>query len=178
MIACQTASGVWFLIGYQTYFFGIAGITKPFEFSIMNTVIGFVGVNCGMYAIRHIFGRRSILMLGATVCGLAQLASAVAYTVKPGEVSAGKALVAFTAVFYFFYNGCVGAASYPVATELVSSRLRAWTVGTATSLGYILAWLTGFCSPYFINPADLNWVCPLLCSFCCRKTLANTSKGP
>lgn len=158
MIACQTASGVWFLIGYQTYFLSIAGITKSFEFSIMNTCIGFIGVNFGMYAIRHLFGRRSILMIGATACGLSQLASAIAYTVKPGSTTTGDVLVAFTAIFMFFYNGCVGSASYPVATELVSSRLRAWTVGTATSLGYILAWLVGFCSPYFINPQDLNWV--------------------
>ncbi|CZR63062.1 probable transporter (major facilitator superfamily) [Phialocephala subalpina] len=157
MIACQTASGVWFLIGYQTYFLSIAGITKSFEFSIMNTCIGFIGVKFGMYAIRHVFGRRSILMIGATACGLSQLASAIAYTVKPGSTTTGDVLVAFTAVFMFFYNGCVGSASYPVATELVSSRLRAWSVGTATSIGYILAWLVGFCSPYFINPQDLNW---------------------
>lgn len=133
----------------------------------MNTVIGFVGVNVGVYAVRHVFGRRSILMLGAAACGLCELASAIAYTVQPGSITTGRVLVAFTAIFQFFYNGCVGAASYPVATELVSSRLRAWTVGTATSLGYILAWAVGFCTPYFINPTQLNWVrisCMLLLS--------------
>ncbi|KLU82262.1 hypothetical protein MAPG_01336 [Magnaporthiopsis poae ATCC 64411] len=57
----------------------------------------------------------------------------------------------------FFYNAGVGSASYPVATEIVSTRLRAYTVGSATSLGYVLAWLTSFCSPYFINPTELNW---------------------
>ncbi|KAL1861184.1 hypothetical protein Plec18170_001699 [Paecilomyces lecythidis] len=157
MIGCQTASGVWFLIGYATYFYTIAGITKAFEFSIMNTCLGFLGVNIGMFAIRHLVGRRSILIIGATACGLCQLASAIAATVNPSGRATGNTLVAFTALFMFFYNGCVGAASYPVATELVSSRLRAWTVGTATSLGYILAWLTNFCTPYFINPDQLNW---------------------
>ncbi|KAN0089090.1 general substrate transporter [Hyaloscypha variabilis] len=157
MIGCQTASGVWFLIAYQTYFFTIAGIIKSFEFSIMNTVIGFVGVNVGMYFIRYVFGRRSILMIGAAACGLCELASAISYTVQPNSIATGKVLVAFTAIFQFFYNGCVSSASYPVATELVSSRLRAWTVGTATSLGYILVWLVGFCTPYFINPEQLNW---------------------
>lgn len=157
MIGCQTASGVWFLIGYQTYFFTVAGITKAFEFSIMNTCFGFLGVNVGMYAIRELLGRRSILILGAIACGLCQLASAIAATVSPASLPTGQTLVAFTALFMFFYNGCVGAASYPVATELVSSRLRAWTVGTATSLGYLLAWLVNFCTPYFINPENLNW---------------------
>ncbi|KAL3456640.1 general substrate transporter [Aspergillus heterothallicus] len=158
MIACQTASGIWFIIGYQTYFFAVSGITKAFEYSIMSTCFGFVGVNIGMYAIRNWVGRRTILMLGAVTVGLCQLASAIAATVSPQTaLSTGQVLVAFTALTKFFYNGCVGAASYPVATELVSSRLRAWTVGTATSLGYLLAWLTNFCTPYFINPEHLNW---------------------
>ncbi|EJU02939.1 general substrate transporter [Dacryopinax primogenitus] len=157
MIGCQTASGSWFIIAYSTYFFQIADITKAFQFSIMNTCIGFLGVNCGMYAIRHIFGRRSILILGAFLVGVSHLAYAIADTVHPNTEETGQIIVAFMALFQFSYNGGVGAASYPVATELVSSRLRAWTVGSATALGYILAWTTSFCTPYFINPQDLNW---------------------
>ncbi|OJJ07011.1 hypothetical protein ASPVEDRAFT_876447 [Aspergillus versicolor CBS 583.65] len=157
MIGCQTASGVWFLIGYQTYFFTVTGITKAFEFSIMNTCFGFLGVNIGMYAIRELVGRRSILIIGAVACGLCQLGSAIAASIDPDSLATGQTLVGLTALFMFFYNGCVGAASYPVATELVSSRLRAWTVGTATSLGYLLAWLVNFCTPYFINPEHLDW---------------------
>jgi hypothetical protein len=158
MIACQTASGVWFLIAYTTYFFTIAGITKAFQYSILQTCVGFIGVNIGMFAMKTLVGRRAILMIGATACGLCMLVSAVVSTVNRTSEQTGKVLVAFMALFMFFYNGCVGGVSYPVATELVSSRLRAWTVGTATSLGYVLAWLTGFCTPYFINPTDLNWV--------------------
>ncbi|KAK4546371.1 hypothetical protein LTR36_002048 [Oleoguttula mirabilis] len=157
MIACQTGSGVWFYISYQTYFMGVVGIEKIFQYSIMNACFGFIGVNVGIVLIRKVFGRRSILMLGATICGLCQLIPAIAWSVKPASKTSGNVLLAFLAIFNVAYNGCVGAASYPVATELVSSRLRAWTVGTATSLGYILAWLCGFCSPYFINPTDLNW---------------------
>lgn len=157
MIACQTASGIWFLIAYTTYFMRVAGITKAFEYSIMQTCIAFIGVNLGMYAIKHWVGRRTILMFGATATGLSHLVSAIAATVDGNSERAGTILVAFIALSKFFYNGCVGAASYPVATELVSSRLRAWTVGSATALGYVLAWLTGFCTPYFINPAKLNW---------------------
>lgn len=159
VIGTQAGSGSWFVIAYTTYFFTIAGIDKPFQYSIMNTCIGFIGVNCGMVAIRHLVGRRFILIFGSIACGLCYLGMAVADTVHTSSVkSVGNAIVAFVALYQFFYNGCVGAASYPVATELVSSRLRAWTVGSATSIGYVLAWLTSFCTPYFINPTDLNWV--------------------
>ncbi|KAH7121082.1 general substrate transporter [Dendryphion nanum] len=157
MIASQTASGVWFFIGYQTYFFSIAGITKAFEYSIMNACIGFFGVHCGMYAMKALVGRRFLLIFGAITCGLCMLSCGIAASVNPTAKSTGTVLVAFTALFMFFYDACVGTASYPVATEIVSSRLRAWTVGTANALGYFLAWLAGFCSPYFINPQDLNW---------------------
>ena len=86
------------------------------------------------------------------------LSAGIAASINPTAKVTGNVLVAFTALFMFCYNAGVGAASYPVATELVSSRLRAWTVGTATALGYFLAWLTSYTAPYFINPTDLNWV--------------------
>lgn len=164
MIACQSASGIWFLIAYQTYFLQQGGVTKAFEYSIMTSCMGFIGVNVGMYAMRHLVGRRWILMIGAMACGICQLVPAI--TASAGATAALQAdvLTAFIALFKFFYNGCVGGASYPVATEVVSTRLRAWTVGSATAIGYLLAWLVSFCSPYFINPAELGWVSLFLTS--------------
>lgn len=158
MIGCQSASGIWFLIAYQTYFLQQGGVTKPFEYTIMTSCVGFIGVNVGMYAIRHLVGRRAILIIGATACGICQLAPAIAASASDNLAMRANILTAFIALFKFFYNGCVGAASYPVATEVVSTRLRAWTVGSATAIGYLLAWLVSFCSPYFINPAELGLV--------------------
>ncbi|EXJ67402.1 uncharacterized protein A1O5_09415 [Cladophialophora psammophila CBS 110553] len=156
-ILTQAGSGSWFPIAYQTYFFQIAGIKQAFQYSIMITCIGFVGVNCGMYAMRHLVGRRFICIFGSIVTSLCFLGMAIAQSVSPFTITTGKVTVAMVAIWGFFYNGCVGAATYPVATELVSSRLRAWTVGSATSIQYVFAWLTSFCTPYFINPTDLNW---------------------
>ncbi|KAH7061691.1 general substrate transporter [Paraphoma chrysanthemicola] len=156
-IASQAASGVWFFISYSTYFFTIAGITKAFEYTIMLTCVGFVGVHLGLYSLKNLCGRRTVMILGALSCGLCQLATGISSSVAPGSVTTGNVLVAFTALFNFCYNAGVGSASSPLATEMVSSRLRASTVGSANALGYFLSWLVGFCSPYFINPEDLNW---------------------
>ncbi|CAE7001266.1 hypothetical protein PTNB85_09070 [Pyrenophora teres f. teres] len=156
-IASQSASGVWFFVAYQTYFFSIAGITKAFEYAIMNSCLGFLSVLIGLYSMNKLFGRRTIMIAGAILCGLCELACGIASSVSPGSKATGNVLVAFTALFFFFYNAGVGIATSPLATELVSSRLRVWTVGSANALGYFLAWLIGFCSPYFINPRNLNW---------------------
>jgi hypothetical protein len=163
-IASQSASGAWFFIGYQTYFLALAGITKAFEYTIMNACVGFIGVHFGLFAMNKLFGRRTVVIVGAMTCGLCELACGIASSVNPGSKATGNILVAFTALFMFCYNVGVGVASSPLATELVSSRLRAWTVGSAIALGNFLAWLVGFCSPYFINPQDLNWVCLSLLS--------------
>jgi len=41
--------------------------------------------------------------------------------------------------------------------ELPSQRLRSYTFGLATAIGFLGAWLTTFTAPYFINPEALNW---------------------
>ncbi|KAH7379153.1 general substrate transporter [Phaeosphaeria sp. MPI-PUGE-AT-0046c] len=156
-IAAQSASGVWFFIGYQTYFLSLAGITDPFGYTIMNTCVGFVGVFVGLFCMKKVCGRRSVMIVGAITCGLCELACGIASSAARSSKATGKVLEAFTALFMFCYNAGVGVASGPLATEMVSSRLRASTVGSANALGYFLAWLVGFCSPYFINPQDLNW---------------------
>ncbi|KAK8016585.1 hypothetical protein PG993_014774 [Apiospora rasikravindrae] len=162
ILATQAGSGSWFMISYATYFMVVAGLTvdEAFKFSVMNTCLGFIGVNLGIYAMRRLCGRRAILMFGAVVQALAMLGMAVGPTTamaQSNQDAVRGSVIAFTGLYMFAYNAFVGNASYPAATEMVSTRLRAWTVGSATSLGYLLAWLTGFCSPYFINPENLNW---------------------
>ncbi len=160
VIGTQTGAGSWFIISYSTYFMIVAGLTvdEAFKFGIMNTALGFIGVNFGMYLMRHVMGRRTILMTGAIIQGAAMLGLAVSATVAPGTFAARSCLIAFIAIYLFSYNAFVGDAAYPTATELVSTRLRSWSVGSAISIGYFLAWLTSFFSPYFINPGNLNWV--------------------
>lgn len=162
VILSQVGSGSWFIISYSTYFFIVAGLTtaKAFQYAILNTCLGLIGVNFGIYLMRHVVGRRMILTIGAGLQGVWMLGMAIgAGSVNMvGSVAGNNALIAFMALYQFTYNAFVGDASYPVSTELPSTRLRSYTVGSAISLGYFFAWLTGFCSPYFINPENLNWV--------------------
>ena len=152
-------TGVNFIFYYSTPFLQSTGaIENSFLISMIFTLVNVCSTPLSFWTVER-FGRRTILIFGAITCGLCELACGISASVSPNSKETGTVLVAFTALFMFFYDMCQGAASYPVATEVVSSRLRAYTVGTATALGYFLAWLTGFCSPYFINPQDLNWVC-------------------
>ncbi|EMR68135.1 putative general substrate transporter protein [Eutypa lata UCREL1] len=152
----RTASAVGPLDMFRVTVAGVS-VDDAFKFSVMNTCLGLIGVNIGIYLMRHVMGRRTILMTGAVVQGFVMLGLAVSATVAPGTEAARKCVIAFTGLYICSYNMLVGDATYPTATEMVSTRLRSWSVGSAISLGYFLAWLTGFCSPYFINPENLNW---------------------
>jgi hypothetical protein len=156
-IVTHAASGIWFIISYGTFFYQQAGLDKPFQMSILATLMGFLGVPIGMFLTLKVFGRRSMLMIGSGACAACMLALAIAYTVSPGSRAAGRALVAFALMFNFFYNGFVGTVSWPVAGELVSSRLRVLTIGLSTGCNYFFNWLISYCSPFFINANDLNW---------------------
>jgi MFS family permease len=107
-IVSHAASGIWFTISYGTFFFRMAGIKKPFQTSILSTMMGFVDVLFGMFLMQKVFGRRSMLMIGAGGCGCCMLAIAVAFTVSPHSQDTGRALVGFALPFNFFYNGFVG----------------------------------------------------------------------
>ena len=101
VISSQTASGSWFLISYSTYFMVVSGLSvaNAFRYSIMKTCIGFLGVGLGMYLMRHVFGRRTIMLVGCAVQGLVLLAMAIAATVVPGTVTARNSVVAFVSLF-------------------------------------------------------------------------------
>ena len=123
-VVAHAATGLWFILSFGTFFFQSAGLDKPFVASILGTVLGFTGALIGLFLTQKIFGRRSMMMIGASGCGCCMLAIAVAYTVAPGSLHAGRALLGFSLMFYFFYNGFIGTVSWPVAGEVVASRLR------------------------------------------------------
>ncbi|KIW56339.1 hypothetical protein PV05_05005 [Exophiala xenobiotica] len=156
-ILSHAGAGLWLIIGYGTFFFQIAGIDKPFQASIISTCGSFAGVLVGLYFTTKVIGRRTSMLFGSGMASLCMLAIGIAYTVGGTSHPAGTAIVAFMVLYGFFYNGFSGTLSWPVATEVVSSRLRVLTIGVCTGVNYFFNWLTSYTAPYFINPTQLNW---------------------
>lgn len=117
----------------------MAGVQKPFLATILKSVCGLVGVACGIVLSQKYLGRRPMMLIGHGAPALFMLGMAVAYTVAPHSEAAGKAVVAFALLFHGVYNGFSGAISWPIASELVSSRLRVLTIGFGTGINYVFA---------------------------------------
>lgn len=87
---------------YTTYFLQVAGVKNPFKYSIMITCMGLLGVLCTTLFIRNI-DRRTVILVGVLACGICQLIPAITWSAHPGTDVAGKVVVAFIALFTFFY---------------------------------------------------------------------------
>ncbi|EXJ53617.1 uncharacterized protein A1O5_13184 [Cladophialophora psammophila CBS 110553] len=155
-IASHAASGVWFTISYSTFFYQMAGIDKPFQATILQNCLGLIGAMCGMFLMHKVFGRRPMLLIGSAGCCVCMLVIGLLSLAGHGK-SAGQALVGFALMFSFFYNGFTGTITWPIAGELVSSRLRVFSVGLGTAINYFFNWLISYCTPYFLNANNLNW---------------------
>ncbi|KAL2018419.1 hypothetical protein VTK56DRAFT_838 [Thermocarpiscus australiensis] len=156
-LTVQGASGAMYMIAYGTYFFQMAGIGDAFENSCILTSLGVVAILINSALITHFGRRRVFLVTGLSLCGIAQLLTAVVYQVNPGAKSTGQAIVALAVVYILGYNGMVATYAWISGGELPSQRLRSYTFGLATAIGFAAAWLTTFTAPYFINPESLNW---------------------
>lgn len=152
----------------------MAGVGSAFENSCILTAVGVFIILVNSAIITRYGRRRVFLISGLIICGICQLIVAAVYTVNPGTKSTGKvkpgsnALPSYTAdtlqvivgisVLYIMgYNGMVATYAWLCGGEFPSQRLRSYTFGLASAVGFLGAWLTTFTAPYFINPSALNW---------------------
>jgi len=117
----------------------MAGVTDPFKISILTTFTSFVGVVLGMYVAYDMLGRRPIMLFGTGGSVVLFLAVAIAYNIAPGTQEAAKAIIAFFILYAFFCAGFSSNLTWPLANELVSSRLRVITFSFATGINYFFS---------------------------------------
>ncbi|KAI0911494.1 MFS transporter [Ustulina deusta] len=155
VVCFHSANGSSWVNIYTTYYLQIAGVSNPFGFSILITGVGLVAAIVSSLFVRFI-DRRAIIIIGASVCGLTQLAQAIAWTMSPGSAATGVVVVVFNGVFVFFYVA-YSPFAWLLGGEYPNSALRGYCFGIATALNFLGNFLGTLTAPYFINPASLGW---------------------
>ncbi|KAF4637543.1 hypothetical protein G7Y89_g530 [Cudoniella acicularis] len=153
----QTATGVVFLAGYSVYFYVQARIGTPFVWVMVGLAIALTG-NMGSFPAMRFLNRRPLLITCSIISSIMMFAMAIVYTKSAlGSSSAGKALVGLSIVYTWIYGVGQGPVLWAITSEIPSQRLRSQTVGIASGINFIFAWLCSFFTPYFINHDALNW---------------------
>ncbi|AEO56649.1 hypothetical protein MYCTH_2057386 [Thermothelomyces thermophilus ATCC 42464] len=151
------ATGVTFMSGFSVYLFVQARVGSPFDWVMISLAIALTGNMLAFPAMRC-FGRRELLVVASLVSSAVMFGMAVVYTVSGGHSpGASKALVALSIVYTWVYGIGQGPVLWALGTEIPSQRLRSQTVGTASGLNFVAAWLVSFFTPYFVNPDRLGW---------------------
>lgn len=129
----------------------------PFKWGILVQFIGYFGQLLS-YPFIAMLGRRTMLLIGSSLCGLSMLALGVIFEAPIKDmVARSNGVVALMAIYQFGFNFGVVGLVYLVSGEIPAQNLRAYTAGLSTGIGFIFAWLTTYTAPYFINPAELHW---------------------
>ncbi|KAI1445449.1 general substrate transporter [Annulohypoxylon stygium] len=157
VVVSRASSGIWVFLSYGVYFFQQAGLDDVFKIGIYMMIIGFVSVGIGLYFAYKVFGRRTMLLIGTGGAVISMLGAAIGATIAPDTPASAKTFLAFNFFYTIVYGGFAASMTWPISAEVVNSRLRVVTLSFATGVDYIFAWLTSFCSPYFINPTAMNW---------------------
>ena len=152
------ASGVLILVGYITYIFQVSGwASSAFQYTIIYQVLGLVGSFAGIFIIRG-FGRRPVIILGASITTLCTFLVALIWSVTLGQsnLAAGKAMAAFVFIFGIAYSFSIGPLGWVLASEIPSNRLRAQTTGFALGFSFVFSFLSQFTAPYELAPLGVN----------------------
>ncbi|KAK3114215.1 hypothetical protein LTR53_007682 [Teratosphaeriaceae sp. CCFEE 6253] len=155
VVCFHAANGSSWVNIYTTYYLQIAGVRAPFSFSVMITCMGLLGVISSLFFVR-VLDRRTVMLIGVSAVGLAQLCPAIAWTVSPASETTGKVVVAFIALFVFFYTAYAPSA-WLLGGEYPNNHLRAYSFGLATACNFLGNWAGTFSAPYFINPKAFGW---------------------
>ncbi|KAL2195184.1 general substrate transporter [Corynascus similis CBS 632.67] len=151
------ATGVTFMAGFSVYLFVQARVGSPFVWVMISLAIALTGNMLAFPAMRY-FGRRELLVFTSLISSAMMFGMAIVYTASGGaSPGASKALVALSIVYTWVYGIGQGPVLWALGTEIPSQRLRSQTVGTASGLNFVAAWLVSFFTPYFINPDQLGW---------------------
>jgi hypothetical protein len=150
--------GAMFVLAFGTYFLAVTGVEDPFKWIVLTQWIGVAGLFCSYFFLGWV-GRRTLLLIGTTCCGIAMLFLGVIFSIPSihGTKAVSTATIFLFSWYQFFFNFGVAPATYLVAGELPAQYMRAATTGLSTGAGVVFAWLTTFTAPYFINPAELNY---------------------
>ncbi|KAJ4262901.1 hypothetical protein NW762_006514 [Fusarium torreyae] len=148
---CQYLSGLIFVLGYQSYYYQLAGFGAQMSFllSMLNNISMFIA-NILSWPLLTVVGRRPLIVWGQLACAVTLFV--VGGASLPGSRSTNLVTIAFMFVWGFIYQITLGTVAWTVVAEIPTWRLRSRTQGLSNIVLCTVQWLIGFIFPYMFNP--------------------------
>ncbi|KFA62105.1 hypothetical protein S40285_08621 [Stachybotrys chlorohalonatus IBT 40285] len=153
----QQLSGINFIMYYSTTFFDGAGVDNPYTKSLIINVINVVSTFPGLFVIES-WGRRNLLMIGATGMAVCQLVMAAYGTAAgPDLQGAGQTiLIVFCAINIFFFASSWGPVVWVVTSEIYPLKIRAKAMSISTTSNWLLNFGIAYSTPFMVGEGPGN----------------------
>ncbi|RSH80154.1 hypothetical protein EHS25_007259 [Saitozyma podzolica] len=154
-LTLQAFCGVFFIAGYATYYFQLAGFSTEMSFrlAVCQQVLSMAGNVTAWFLIERV-GRRPLTFWGLVVLTVILLVAGGLACV--GQVGTNKATVGMIILYCYVYNVTLGATAYTSMAEIGTSRLRAKTAAIALLVQGCFSCMWQFVLPFMFNPNEAN----------------------
>ncbi|EIN06028.1 MSTA protein [Punctularia strigosozonata HHB-11173 SS5] len=168
----QQLTGVNFIFYYSTTFFQQSGIKDPFLISIATDVVNVGSTPLSWWAIER-FGRRKLLIWGASLMLVCEFIVGGVGTALPNSSAAGTCLIVFTCIYIFGFATTWGPAAWVVIGEIFPLPIRAKGVALSTASNWLWNFVLAFVTPYMVDPdkGDLQQKVFFVWGSCCTLCL-------
>ncbi|KAF4999869.1 hypothetical protein FDECE_11368 [Fusarium decemcellulare] len=148
---CQYLSGLVFVLGYQSYYYQLAGFDAQFSFllGMLNNTSMFIA-NILSWPLLTVIGRRPLIVWGQFACAITLFI--VGGASLPGHRTTNLVTISFMFVWGFVYQITLGTVAWTVVAEIPSWHLRSRTQGLSNIVLCAVQWVVGFVFPYMFNP--------------------------
>ncbi|KAH8890283.1 MFS general substrate transporter [Thozetella sp. PMI_491] len=136
-VLIQAASGSMFMLAFGTYFFTMAGIATPFQQQVIAIAVALAAVILNCFIVTRFGLRRVFLMAGLITCAIFLLVLAAVYDAAPFTTTTNNTIVAMAVLYLAFYNFFIGPYAWLAGGEIPSQRLRSYTFGISTAVGFL-----------------------------------------
>jgi len=158
----QQLTGINFIFYFGTSFFQTLGtISNPFLTEIITTIVNVACTPISFYIIEK-FGRRPILLAGATCMIFSQFLVAIIGTTAPnanvvgGNKPAVSAELAFICINVGMFAATWGPAAWVVVGEIFPLPIRSRGIGLSAASNWIWNCVIGVITPYLVSTDKAN----------------------
>ncbi|KAL4900640.1 hypothetical protein BDW74DRAFT_188081 [Aspergillus multicolor] len=162
LIACllqliQQFTGINAIIYYAPQIFENIGLTGSSVNLLATGVVGIINFLCTIPAILFVdyYGRKTLLLIGATGMGVAQLVVATIYAVYKdswaSHTDAGWAAAVFLWIYISFFAFSIGCINWIIPSEIFPPGVRAQAVGIAIGVNWLSNFIVALITPRMLD---------------------------
>ncbi|KAL2211323.1 regulator of conidiation [Sarocladium strictum] len=148
----QQLTGINFIMYYGTTFFDGAGVSTPYVKSLIINIINCLSTIPGLFVIET-WGRRKLLMIGATGMAVCQLIMASFATAAGTDMKNTSAtiLIVFCSINIFFFAASWGPVAWVVTSEIYPLKVRAKAMSISTASNWLLNFGIAYSTPFMVG---------------------------